>query len=107
MTGDNTKVIMGAIIGTVLGTTTTFMMGVASNRTDIAVLTTKIENLTKSVTANMSDRYRSADAMKDHLVINGKLHEMDITLKAHLELDKQLDAEFRAHVAYCENRDRS
>ena len=107
MTGDYTKLIIGLIFGTVLGTTTTFMMGVASNRTDIAVLSTKIENLTTHVTESLDDPYQGSDAAKDHLIMNNKLNAMDIILKAHLELDKQLDAEFRAHVAYCENRDRS
>ena len=111
-----TTAFIGTLLGAALGITTTYMMGVSSNKTDIAVLATKMEikigNLTKHISEAMTDRYRGADAAKDHHAINATLlqiqikeRQLDAKLEAHSEMDRQLAAEFRAHVVYCE-RDR-
>ena len=114
MENGNTKTIISALLGTALGITITYMTGVSTNRTEIVRLATQIENLTEHIQASMTDRYRGSDATRDHDILEEKLvqiqlkdREMDAILKAHLELDKQLDAEFRAHVAYCERAKRN
>ena len=106
---DTMKALLSGLLGTALGITITYMTGVSSNRTEIVRLSTLIENLTTQVKTDMTDRYRGSDATKDHAVINEKIHDIQLAnrelkaiLMAHRELDKQLDAEFRAHVVYCE-----
>jgi len=109
MANENTRTIMSGILGTALGITITYMTGVSSNRTELVRLATEVKNLTESVKTEMVDRYHGTTAAKDHKVIEDKLtvlkienKEMRAILTAHQEVDKQLAAEFRAHVVYCE-----
>lgn len=89
-TGVVTTVISG-LLGTALGITITYSTGVASNRTEIVRLATQVQNLTNTITMNMTDRYRGADAARDFRHVDEKI----IEIVAH---NKEMEAELRNHL---------
>jgi len=85
------KIFISTLMGAALGITITYSTGVASNRTEIVRLATKIESLTSTIAHAMDDRYKGADAARDFGVIRNQIR--DIQLK-----DKELENEFKEHL---------
>jgi len=85
------KPLLSGLIGTAFGVMVTYSTGVASNRTEIVRLATKVDNLTTTIQDSMADRYRGADAVRDF----GIIREQIIEIKAH---DAALDSELRTHL---------
>jgi len=85
------KAAISGIIGAALGIMITYSTGVASNRTEIVRLATKVDSLTNTIELNMTDRYRGQDAQRDLDVIRGKIVE----IIAH---DAEQENEIRNHL---------
>ena len=85
------KPALSGLLGATLGMLITYSTGVASNRTEIVRLSTKVDNLTNTIESNMSDRYRGADAARDLTPIREKIAEIIIH-------DAEQEAELRDHL---------
>jgi hypothetical protein len=85
------KAAISGIIGAALGIMITYSTGVASNRTEIVRLATKVDNLTNTIESNMTDRYRGADAQRDFNIIREKM----LDIQTH---DAELETEIRNHL---------
>lgn len=85
------KAAISGIIGAALGIMITYSTGVASNRTEIVRLATKVDSLTSTINNNMNDRYRGQDAQRDFNIIREKIVE----IIAH---DAEQENEIRNHL---------
>ena len=92
-TGNDTliKTLFSGLLGAALGISVTYSTGVASNRTEIVRLATKVEALTSIIQDNMSDRYRGVDATRDFNAIRDKLELIN-------ERDAALEILLRQHI---------
>ena len=89
--GGFAKAAISGTIGAALGIMITYSTGVASNRTEIVRLATKVDNLTEMIASNMTDRYRGADAARDFAAIREKIE----AIVAH---DAEQEARFELHI---------
>jgi hypothetical protein len=89
--GGLVKAAISGTIGAALGIMITYSTGVASNRTEIVRLATKVDNLTNTIEVNMTDRYRGADAARDFSAVREKMAEI-------ISHDAMLEAEIKEHI---------
>ena len=90
------KVIIAALLGATLGMIVTYSTGVSANRTEIVRLATNVDNLTKTISSGMNDRYTGSDARRDFSLINQQIQnirehdeDMETAVKEHIRDHKE------------------
>ena len=91
MTESYGKIVVSTLMGAALGITVTYRTGVASNRTAIAVMSSKLEVLNTTIASSMTDRYRGADAARDF----GVVHQQ---IAAIVQKTQELETDIETHI---------
>ena len=81
-------------VGVLLGVAVTYSTGVASNRTEIVRLATKVDALTISIQNGMGDRYTATDAARDNAVLSEKI---GVVSDRTLDTQKEVRDHLRGH----------
>ena len=89
-----TKMLVSALLGAAFGVSLAYSTGVASNRTEIVRLATKVEALTETIRSSMTDRYRGADAIRDFSAITQRISTVEGNVK---ELHQEMQDHIRSH----------
>ena len=84
------KAAISGLVGAAFGIMITYSTGMASNRTEIVRLATKVDNLAATIENNLNDNYRNSDALRDLTPIREKIAEIT-------NHDRQMEAEMKAH----------
>lgn len=90
--------VVGGLMG-ILGVTIGFVPSYFIANTNMEVLKHEIESIQKQITTNMDDRYRGADADKDHQLIYQRDLNMRESIKANAEQIEKLEQLVRDHAS--------